>query len=55
MGLQENIREKGVLGAVAAQADDVFTRLTAGIDVGEFRRMMQGEPPGRPNPRLKAP
>ena len=53
MGLQENIREKGVLGAVAAQADDVFTRLTAGIDAGEFRRMLQGEPPGRPNPRLK--
>ena len=53
MGLQDNIREKGVLGAAAAQADDVFTRLTAGIDVGEFRRMLQGEPPGRPNPRLK--
>ena len=53
MGLQQDIRDKGVLGAVTAQADDVFTRLTAGIDAGEFRRMLQGEPPGRPNPRLK--
>ena len=53
MGLQQDIREKGVLGAAAAAADDVFTRLTAGIDAGEFRRMLQGEPPGRPNPRLK--
>lgn len=53
MSVQQDIREKGVLGAVAAAADDVFTRVTAGIDAGEFRRMLQGEPPGRPNPRLK--
>jgi len=34
-------------------ADDTFTRITAGISAGEFRRMLRGEPPGRPNPRLK--
>ena len=53
MGVQQDIREKGVLGAAAAVADGVFTRITAGIDAGEFRRMLQGDPPGRPNPRLK--
>jgi len=53
MGVQQEIREKGLLGAVAGIGDDVFTRVTAGISVGEFRRMLQGEAPGRPNPRLK--
>ncbi|MCY3904410.1 MAG: cytochrome b N-terminal domain-containing protein [Caldilineaceae bacterium] len=53
MGVQQDIREKGLIGAVATQADSVFTRITAGIDAGEFRRMLQGDPPGRPNPRLK--
>jgi len=53
MGVQQDIREKGLLAAVAGIGDDVFTRVTAGISVGEFRRMLQGEAPGRPNPRLK--
>lgn len=53
MGVQQDIRDKGVLGAVAGIGDDVFTRITAGISVGEFRRMLQGQAPGRPNPRLK--
>lgn len=53
MGVQQDIREKGLLATVAGIGDDVFTRVTAGISVGEFRRMLQGEPPGRPNPRLK--
>ncbi|RLT36527.1 MAG: cytochrome bc complex cytochrome b subunit [Chloroflexi bacterium] len=53
MGVQQDIREKGLLATVAGIGDDVFTRVTAGISVGEFRRMLQGEAPGRPNPRLK--
>ncbi|MBX3050502.1 MAG: cytochrome bc complex cytochrome b subunit [Caldilineaceae bacterium] len=53
MGVQQDIQEKGLLGAIAGIGDDVFTRVTAGISVGEFRRMLQGEAPGRPNPRLK--
>ncbi len=53
MSVTQDIREKGVLSAVAGIADDVFTRLTAGIGPGEFRRMLQGQPAGRPNPRLK--
>lgn len=53
MSVMDDLREKGVLATVATAADDVFTRVTAGISAGEFRRMLQGEPPGRPNPRLK--
>ena len=53
MAVQPDVEKKGFLKSVAAAADDVFTRITAGIDAGEFRRMLRGEPPGRPNPRLK--
>ncbi len=53
MSVQQQMREKGPLGMLAALAEDVFTRVTAGIPPGEFRRMLRGEPPGRPNPRLK--
>ncbi len=53
MSVMQDIREKGVIGASAAALEDVFTRVTAGISPGEFRRMLRGEPAGRPNPRLK--
>ncbi|MEZ4716003.1 MAG: cytochrome b N-terminal domain-containing protein [Caldilineaceae bacterium] len=53
MAVQPDVEKKGFLRSVATAADDVFTRITAGIDAGEFRRMLRGEPPGRPNPRLK--
>ncbi len=53
MAVQPETQRKGFLNSVATAADDVFTRITAGISAGEFRRMLRGEPPGRPNPRLK--
>jgi ubiquinol-cytochrome c reductase cytochrome b subunit len=53
MSVMQDIREKGVIGASAAALEDVFTRVTAGISPGEFRKMLRGEPAGRPNPRLK--
>ena len=53
MAVQPDVEKKGFLRSVATAADDVFTRVTAGIDAGEFRRMLRGEPPGRPNQRLK--
>lgn len=53
MSVMQDIREKGVIGATAAALEDVFTRVTAGISPGEFRKMLRGEPAGRPNPRLK--
>ncbi len=53
MAVQPEVQKKGFLRTVADAADDVFTRITAGIPAGEVRRMLRGEAPGRPNPRLK--
>jgi quinol-cytochrome oxidoreductase complex cytochrome b subunit len=53
MAVQPDVEKKGFLQAVADTASDVFTRITAGIPPGEVRAMLRGQPPGRPNPRLK--
>jgi quinol-cytochrome oxidoreductase complex cytochrome b subunit len=53
MAVQPEVRNKGPLQTVLGLADDTFTRITAGISAGELRRMLRGEAPGRPNPRLK--
>ncbi len=53
MAVQPEVKKKSFLQTILDAADDVFTRVTAGISAGEVRRMLRGEPPGRPNPRLK--
>jgi ubiquinol-cytochrome c reductase cytochrome b subunit len=53
MAVQPEVEKKNIVRTVLDAAEDVFTRVTAGISPGEFRRMLRGEPPGRPNPRLK--
>jgi quinol-cytochrome oxidoreductase complex cytochrome b subunit len=53
MAVQPGTQKKGLLNTVLGLADDTFTRVTSGISAGELRRMLRGEPPGRPNPRLK--
>ena len=53
MAVQPGTQKKGLLSTVLGAADDTFNRLTAGISAGELRRMLRGEAPGRPNPRLK--
>lgn len=53
MAVQPDVQKKSLLQAALELADDTFTRVTAGISAGEFRKMLRGEPPGRPNPRLK--
>lgn len=53
MAVQPSTEKKGLLTSLVALADDTFTRITAGIDAAEMRRMIRGEAPGRPNPRLK--
>jgi ubiquinol-cytochrome c reductase cytochrome b subunit len=53
MAVQPEVNKKSVMRTVLDAADDVFTRITAGISAGEVRRMIRGEAPGRPNPRLK--
>lgn len=53
MAVQPEVQNKGFVQTVLDLADDTFTRITAGISAGEFRKMLRGEPPGRPNPRLR--
>ena len=53
MAVQPGTQKKGFLSTILGLADDTFTRITAGISAGELRRMLRGEAPGRPNPRLK--
>ena len=53
MAVQPEVQKKGFVSTVLGLADETFTRITAGISAGEFRRMLRGESPGRPNPRLK--
>lgn len=53
MAVQPEVQKKSLLNTALDLADDTFTRITAGISAGEFRKMLRGEPPGRPNPRLK--
>lgn len=53
MAVQPEVKNKSLLETALDLADDTFTRITAGISAGEFRRMLRGDPPGRPNPRLK--
>lgn len=53
MAVQPESPNKGFVQTVTDAADGVFTYLTAGISAGEFRRMLRGEAPGRPNPRLR--
>jgi quinol-cytochrome oxidoreductase complex cytochrome b subunit len=51
--LIKSLREKGLKTTVAETLDDVVFRLTPGINIGELRGMLRGDPPGRPNPRLR--
>ena len=53
MAVQPNEPQKTIVQSALDLADDTFTRITAGISAGEFRKMLRGEPPGRPNPRLR--
>ncbi len=53
MAVQQDAPKKGLVATASAAFEDVFTRVTAGISPSDFRSMVRGEPPGRPNPRLK--
>ncbi|MBV7337902.1 cytochrome b N-terminal domain-containing protein [Chloroflexi bacterium TSY] len=53
MAVQPETQKSGFIKTVLDLADDTFTRITAGITADEFRKMLRGEPPGRPNPRLR--
>ncbi len=49
----KRIREVGVKAATLEAVDDAVLRITAGLNIADLRGMLRGDPPGRPNPRLK--
>lgn len=48
----DDIKHKGVKKATTDLADDVVTRVTAGLTIEDVRSVLRGDPPTRPNPRL---
>ncbi len=49
----DDIKANGLMPTVIAKTDEAVTRLTAGLNVGEIRSVLRGDPPKRPNPRTK--
>lgn len=49
----DEIKAKGLRPALTAKAEEIVTRITAGLTPGEVRSVLRDDPPGRPNPRLK--
>lgn len=51
--LVKQIKTTGVRATVAQRVDDGFTRLTAGLSWNDVRGVLRGDPPAKPNPRVK--
>ena len=49
----DEIKAKGLKPALRDKADEIVTRITAGLNTAEVRGVLRNDPPGRPNPRLK--
>jgi hypothetical protein len=48
-----DVRAQGLVPAVAAKTNEIVTRITTGMDIADVRSVLRGDPPPRPNPRLK--
>lgn len=51
--LVKQLRSVGVKGTVAQRLDDAFTRFTSGLSWNDVRGVLRGDPPAKPNPRVK--
>src|SRR3989304_454687 len=51
--LLDESKAKGGRRALTDKADDVLTRVTAGLTIREVRGVLRDDAPARPNPRLK--
>lgn len=51
--LVKQLRSVGVKGTVAQRLDDGFTRFTSGLTWNDVRAVLRGDPPAKPNPRVK--
>lgn len=51
--LVKQIQTTGVKATVAQRLDDGFTRFTSGLSWNDVRGVLRGDPPAKPNPRVK--
>lgn len=51
--LVKQIQTTGLKATVAQRLDDAFTRFTAGLSWSDVRGILRGDPPPKPNPRVK--
>lgn len=51
--LNEMRKEYGLRKTILLKVDESFTRLTAGLSINDVRSVLRGDPPGKPNPRVK--
>ncbi|HUS14420.1 MAG TPA: cytochrome b N-terminal domain-containing protein [Chloroflexia bacterium] len=49
----EDIKTKGFLPAMLFKTNEFVERFTAGLDIDDIRSVLRGDPPPRPNPRVK--
>lgn len=47
------IKEYGLMKTVYLRVDDTVTRITTGLNINDIRSVVRGDPPGKPNPRVK--
>jgi ubiquinol-cytochrome c reductase cytochrome b subunit len=51
--LVKQLRNQGVKATIAQRLDDAFTRFNMGMTLNDVRGIMRGDPPAKPNPRVK--
>jgi quinol-cytochrome oxidoreductase complex cytochrome b subunit len=51
--LVNQLRTTGVKATLAQRLDDAFTRFTSGLSLNDVRGVLRGDPPAKPNPRVK--
>ncbi|MBI4770963.1 MAG: cytochrome bc complex cytochrome b subunit [Chloroflexi bacterium] len=49
----DDIKANGLKPTALAKVNETVERITAGIDINEIRSILRGDPPRRPNPRVK--
>jgi quinol-cytochrome oxidoreductase complex cytochrome b subunit len=51
--LVQQLRTTGFRSTIAQRVDDGFTRFTSGLSWNDVRGVLRGDPPTKPNPRVK--
>ena len=51
--LVDQVKQTGFKATVAQRLDDAFTRFTTGLTWNDVRGVLRGDPPPKPNPRVK--